>query len=403
MSQWLNLEHRIYENLLEQKLKGSSLLVALSGGADSLCLTHVLHRLQSALSLKLTIAHIHHGSGETPEQNLYRKRAQAFCASLAEDLSLPFFQTLYSGPQPLKGEASLRDFRYQSLYKILRAQGYDYLALGHHGGDLLETRLMHLLRGTGVKGLLALSFLEGQKLRPLLPFSKSDIHHYLKTRKLVWLEDPQNQDPHLLRVWLRSRLQELEAFRPGALKTLSRSFRMLEASLQTSHEWPRALMDAMEWEEKGLSRSIYASLSKRGQHTLIATYMSRLLHKKNPNFGVQMKIEADTEMETEMETERGIEIGRETQMETETEAKIEMETGMEMETETDTEMETERGIERAVEVKKEMKRGKIGQGFSQQQVAEVVKRLRRPQKEFSFRLAGQLWQVSAKHILARFP
>ena len=370
-SQWLNLEHRVYENLLEQKLKGSSVLIALSGGADSLCLTHVLHRLQSSLSLQLALAHVHHGSGENSEQSHYREKARGFCASLAKKLSLPFFEVLYSGKVPLKSEALLRDFRYESLLGILENKGYGYLALGHHGGDLLETRLMHLLRGTGVKGLLALSVLEGKRLRPLLPFPKSDILHYLRQREIEWLEDPQNQAPRFLRTWLRSHLEKLEAFRPGSLKTLSRSFRMVESSLKVSHEWPQVLLETMEWEEKGLSRSVYNGLSEGGRHTLIATYMSCLLHKKRHQ---------DFKGKNQGKDKgQGQKAKAKIKAKTKTKAKIKAKT------------------------KTQGQNQGQNKGFSQGQVAEVVKRLQRTQKVFSFSLAGYLWRINARRILALRP
>ncbi|MFN9067661.1 MAG: tRNA lysidine(34) synthetase TilS, partial [Bdellovibrionales bacterium] len=132
----------------------------------------------------------------------------------------------------LLGEAEARDFRRSVLFA--RAKN-SWILMAHHRDDLLETRLMRLIRGTGPQGLKSMQIKKGVLIRPFLETSAQELKHYLKTKNKDWLEDPSNQDSRYLRNWLRNHwIPALEARQPGAAKRLSLS---LESLSQNKSPW----------------------------------------------------------------------------------------------------------------------------------------------------------------------
>jgi tRNA(Ile)-lysidine synthase len=102
------------------------------------------------------------------------------------------------------------------------------VALAHHREDLLETRLIRLIRGAGPQGLEAMSVQDDWKLRPLLSLSRRQLEDYARVRGLQWVEDPSNRNSDHLRNWLRAEwLPSLENQRPGAGRALARSLQEL--------------------------------------------------------------------------------------------------------------------------------------------------------------------------------
>ena len=121
----------------------------------------------------------------------------------------------------LKSEAYLRKFRRIQWKKW---QQTHVVTLAHHQQDLLETRIIRLIRGTGPEGLKSMDFFQEGLFRPFLGTNKQKLIDYMNLTHKIWLEDPSNQDPIFLRNWLRNFwLKELEAFRPGSLNRMSES------------------------------------------------------------------------------------------------------------------------------------------------------------------------------------
>ncbi len=208
--QWTDLHHQVLKVLKKHKLD-RPLMVACSGGLDSVACLHVLNDLK----IPLEVLHVHHG----PSKNKYRNKAAKFVKKLAADLGLPFH--LAQSKEPLKSEAQMRKFRMTHWKKW---QATHVVTLAHHQQDLLETRIIRLIRGTGPDGLKSMDFYQGKLFRPFLNTPKEKLVEYMQSTQKKWVEDPSNLDPSYLRNWLRLFwLKDLETFRPGSLNRMSES------------------------------------------------------------------------------------------------------------------------------------------------------------------------------------
>lgn len=227
MDNRLKLEHAVLRNLRGLP-RGEKWLLATSGGVDSLVMAEVLQRWSRHFKVELGVAHVHHGFGSSIRQNRFRDQAQALVKEWATERKLPFFT---NGAEAETGvsEGHLREFRRAHLRRWLREGQYDRVVLAHHLDDLLETRLLRLIRGSGPQGLKAMAPVRGRILRPLLSVSRRDIEKYAHFRRMKWATDPSNERSEIsLRNWLRREwLPQLERRSPGALNSLSRSLTTL--------------------------------------------------------------------------------------------------------------------------------------------------------------------------------
>jgi tRNA(Ile)-lysidine synthase len=195
------------------------LLVAVSGGPDSVALLHLLDGMRRTWNLRLEVAHLQHGMRGAEGMDDAR-----FAAALAQKLGLPFHLKEIDLPamkaEAGKGnlEALARAERYRFFADVVRERKLDKVATAHTQDDQAETVLMWLLRGAGGKGLggmAPLSHLDaGQRdqsekltvIRPLIESSKAEILEYLQENGLFFKVDRTNQDPAWLRNWLRLEL-----------------------------------------------------------------------------------------------------------------------------------------------------------------------------------------------------
>jgi tRNA(Ile)-lysidine synthase len=188
---------------------GGSVLIALSGGPDSVALFHVLAALREPMKLRLGAVHVNHR---------IRKRAaqhdEHFCEQLCEtyrvDLTIVTEDIPALAKRLRKGvEETAREFRYEFFEFLAVEDGYDHIALGHHQDDQVETILFRLLRGTGRTGLLGMPFCRGKIVRPLLGVGKADLLDYLKQHRLSFCEDKTNESTRYTRNYLRNKLLPL--------------------------------------------------------------------------------------------------------------------------------------------------------------------------------------------------
>jgi tRNA(Ile)-lysidine synthase len=188
-------------------------------------LLEVLAQLAARSKLKLLVAHAHHGVSNR-EQLEFRDRAQVLVAARAQALGLEY--VVGQSDQELRSEADLRRWRMSFFKSVLERDREMKLLLAHHADDLLETRLIRLVRGTSRAGLMAMRERSGRVVRPFLAIAKNELRDYAQHEALTWLEDPSNRDTHALRNWMReSWLPQLEVKRPGSLQSLARSLAQL--------------------------------------------------------------------------------------------------------------------------------------------------------------------------------
>jgi tRNA(Ile)-lysidine synthase len=180
----------------------SRIVVAFSGGLDSTVLLHAL--VQLGLGARIEAHHVDHGlHADSP-------RWAAHCADVARLLGVPCsVHRVDAGPGPGESpEAAARGARYRALEAQLETG--DTLVTAHHGDDQLETVLLRLLRGSGIRGLTAIrtdaACGRGRLVRPLLDFSRDEIERQARAMGLAWLEDPSNRDTAFDRNYLRTRV-----------------------------------------------------------------------------------------------------------------------------------------------------------------------------------------------------
>ena len=198
---------------------GDRVLVAVSGGPDSVALLYVLHELREEWGLHLEVAHLQHGiRGEEAKQDA------RFVAALAGKLGLAFHLQEIDLPELRsragKGnlEALARAQRYQFFAQIAQRQGLNLITTAHTQDDQAETMLMWLLRGAGRKGLGGISPAQAlhsssddldrgcEIVRPFLETSKAEILEFLRQRQIDYRVDGTNRDTKLLRNWIRLEL-----------------------------------------------------------------------------------------------------------------------------------------------------------------------------------------------------
>ncbi len=169
----------------------TSILLAVSGGCDSLCMLHAFAEIAPAHGLKLAIAHINHNLRPTAQ------RDADFVATLAAHYKLPcFIHTVPTGG--LAGsdlENRARDIRYAFLHEIMQAHGYEYAATAHSADDQAETLLMRAVRGSGGRGLAGIHAHRADGIiRPLLSLRRRDIEAWMRECGFPWMEDESNAE-----------------------------------------------------------------------------------------------------------------------------------------------------------------------------------------------------------------
>ena len=180
--------------------RGNKIIVGVSGGPDSACLLHVLWVLAQKYDFSLQIAHVNYGlRGEDSEAD------EAFVKLLGKKYNLPTNFIRANKPK-LATEEQMRDFRYAYFEKLRKKHNFDLIAVAHNRDDQVETVLMRILRGSGLKGLSAMRAKNGAVIRPLLEISRQIILAYLKENKLEYRIDQSNKDIKYLRNKVRNRL-----------------------------------------------------------------------------------------------------------------------------------------------------------------------------------------------------
>ncbi len=213
--------HKLTHNL--QLLAAQNIYIAYSGGIDSHVLLHLCASVENQKP-KITAVYINHGLQAGAEN--WGKHCGQVCHDLGVNfLSLTIHAEAKLGESP---EEAARNARYAALKPLLAKD--DVLLVAQHAEDQLETVLLQLFRGSGLKGLSGMpdnmAFGEGRLIRPLLGFFKAAIIEYAKSHGLQWIEDPSNQRTHFDRNFLRNDIiPKLKQRWPSLDLTVSRSAR----------------------------------------------------------------------------------------------------------------------------------------------------------------------------------
>lgn len=246
LSPWTPLHALLHQTLKNRNLlpQGQWVLMAVSGGQDSLCLAKLLLDLQSRWQWQLAIAHCDHRWRSDSAANAN------FVQTLAQSWQLPYYQQ--TAAVQLTSEATARTWRYESLAAIAHQQNFTHVVTGHTASDRAETMLYNLIRGSGMDGLQALTWQrpleEGlQLIRPLLAVTRSQTAQFCQEMQISVWEDSTNQD----RQYARNRIR-LDLL-PYIQKNLNP---LVEKGLSQTAEVMQAEVEYLETEAKALREQV---------------------------------------------------------------------------------------------------------------------------------------------------
>ena len=200
--------------------RGSSILVAVSGGPDSMALLHVLALLRARIGFGLFAHGVDHGLRAEADAEL------DLAEGLARSIDVPFARSRVSVPPGGNLQARARAQRWDALRAAASHRGAIRIATGHHADDRAETLLMRLLRGTGLRGLAVLPPLDradGERIRPFYRARRADVEAHVARHGLPFATDPSNRDPRFLRTHVRHEvIPALERLSPRVVEHLCR-------------------------------------------------------------------------------------------------------------------------------------------------------------------------------------
>ncbi len=216
-----------------------AVLIAVSGGPDSVALVHILNTIARDYSLQLAVAHLNHCLRGSESD-----RDAEFVSALAGTLDLPFYSDkedvrAFQRRRRLSPEEAARQVRYAFYDAVASKEGFNKIALGHHSDDNAELVLMNLLRGSGPLGLSGIAPVRDKKIvRPLIRLKRSEILRYISEKKIGFVSDVSNADPAYRRNKIRHQLlPELkESYNPAIVDALNRLGEILRAENQWMDE-----------------------------------------------------------------------------------------------------------------------------------------------------------------------
>jgi tRNA(Ile)-lysidine synthase len=210
-------------------LQDKNLLIAISGGIDSVVLTHLFHRLKFTISLA-------HCNFSLRGKESYGD--EAFVKELGEKLqihtySIKFDTEAYAEEKGISTQMAARDLRYDWFQKIAKENNIDYIITGHQKDDVLETFLINFTRGTGLDGLTGIPEIQGNIVRPFMIFSRNEIMVHATKKKIAWREDRTNSSIRYVRNKIRHKVVPvLKELNPNLLDTFYNTLENLKGSQQ---------------------------------------------------------------------------------------------------------------------------------------------------------------------------
>lgn len=213
---------KVRKFIQEKKLANNNtrILVGVSGGADSMALLHILNKL----GYECTAVHCNfHLRGGESDRDFYF--VKTFCSENNINFESADFDTFqYMKDNSLSLEMAARELRYDWFEKIRNKIKAEKIAIAHHKDDSVETVLINLIRGTGIRGLTGIPVSNGQIIRPLLCLYRDEILDYLKINNLNFVEDSTNNENIYLRNKIRlDIIPQLKSLNPSVIQSISRT------------------------------------------------------------------------------------------------------------------------------------------------------------------------------------
>ncbi|MGC6431568.1 MAG: tRNA lysidine(34) synthetase TilS [Jejuia sp.] len=231
-----------FQNHIENNLsflKDGKILIAISGGIDSVVLAHLSYQL----GLNIALAHCNFNlRGDESDAD------EAFVIELAENLNLEVFvqrfdTKTYAQENKRSIQMAARELRYNWFTELAARLEFDYILTAHHADDNLETFLINFTRGTGLEGLTGIPEVNGEFVRPLLPFSNDDIVSFAKENNIKWRDDSSNASVKYLRNKLRHEVVPiLKEINPSLLQSFQTTLNNLNDTADIVEESTNAVL-----------------------------------------------------------------------------------------------------------------------------------------------------------------
>ena len=214
-------------------LKDKKLLIAISGGVDSVVLTHLL----SALHFDISLAHCNFKLRDK-ESDLDEASVKILAQKTYNQIFTISFNTdEFAKEHKLSTQIAARELRYNWFQELIKKHHFDFVLTAHHADDNLETFLINLTRGSGLDGFTGIPKINGNIVRPLLAFSREEIVAFAKENDIEWREDASNASTKYIRNKIRHQiLPVLKEINPNLLDTFAKTIENLEESKQIIEE-----------------------------------------------------------------------------------------------------------------------------------------------------------------------
>jgi tRNA(Ile)-lysidine synthase len=210
-------------------LKDQKLLIAVSGGLDSVVLTHLF----SELNIPISLAHCNFQLRKK-ESDLDEEFVKSISQKTSNQIfNIKFKTEEFSKKHKFSTQIAARELRYNWFQEILKEHNLDFILTAHHADDNLETFLINLTRGTGLDGFTGIPAINGNIVRPLLAFSREEILAYAQANNIAWREDASNASTKYIRNKIRHQIVPvLKEINPNLLETFARTSANLKESKQ---------------------------------------------------------------------------------------------------------------------------------------------------------------------------
>lgn len=217
------MKNEFLKNLKSYNLEGFGVLLAVSGGKDSMTMLDLFNYFKYELKLNLVVCHFNHSLRDDAD------RDEKFVKTQCEKYGLKFYSKkedvlLYSNENKLSTEEGARFLRYKFFDEVKRIENLEYIATAHNKNDLAETVIMRILRGTGINGLIGIQSERGDLIRPILNFSRDEIEKHIEENNIPFVEDKTNFEELYLRNKIRLNLFPIlkNEYNPRILDAISR-------------------------------------------------------------------------------------------------------------------------------------------------------------------------------------
>ena len=282
-------EQKVLRFIKENELlsSGEKILIALSGGPDSVFLLHFLNKYKKKFKIELGAAHINHRlRGKDSE------RDELFCKVICDELSIPFYLLRkdiksYSKKNKFSLEVAGRKIRYEFFEKISKSNQYNKIATAHNADDNAETVLLNLIKGTGIKGIAGIPVRRNNIVRPILSLTKKEILDYLDENQFEYRIDESNLSNDFERNFLRNEVIPL--IRKNINPSFSNSVLNTSLNLQSLNAGLGEIVSALKSEVKikhNKSVSIPIEFMSRGKDYLISFTIKEIVDE---NFSVKLE------------------------------------------------------------------------------------------------------------------